>query len=351
MSSTTLDAPHPSPRPWRLAFGERGHDRGHVPVLDGVRAISILLVLAGHLLPLGPSAWALNTTAASMGMSLFFTLSGFLIVRFLWADQRVGPFLVKRFARIVPLATVYAAIMALIVTYDPQTFLHTVTYALNYTRGAVPGTSHLWSLCVEMHFYVGVALAVGLFGRRGLWAVPLCGLLITAYRVEAGVVISTWTHARADEIMAGGTMALALIHLGGAKGDGPAWARHLVWPLAALFFWASNPLSDSFGYLRPYLGTLTVMAVVVAPYSWLRALLSWSVFAYIAKVSYALYVFHGGLRLGWFSEGDKATLYLLKRPLTFALTFAAAHVSTHTLEKWGNDWGRRLIARRYPKVS
>jgi peptidoglycan/LPS O-acetylase OafA/YrhL len=50
-----------------------------LPVLDGLRAISILLVLAAHMLPLGPKVLRLNETAGPMGMSLFFALSGFLI--------------------------------------------------------------------------------------------------------------------------------------------------------------------------------------------------------------------------------------------------------------------------------
>ena len=51
-----------------------------LPALDGLRAISILLVLACHMLPLGPKVLQLNEAAGAMGMSLFFALSGFLIV-------------------------------------------------------------------------------------------------------------------------------------------------------------------------------------------------------------------------------------------------------------------------------
>ena len=73
-------------------------------VLDGWRGISILLVLAAHLLPLGPKAWALNETAGPMGMALFFTLSGFLITRFLLKHASIPDFLIRRTFRIVPLA-------------------------------------------------------------------------------------------------------------------------------------------------------------------------------------------------------------------------------------------------------
>ncbi len=42
-------------------------------VLDGWRAISILLVLSCHMLPLGPKSWNLNLSAGYAGMALFYT--------------------------------------------------------------------------------------------------------------------------------------------------------------------------------------------------------------------------------------------------------------------------------------
>jgi len=42
-----------------------------MPILDGWRAASILLVLGAHLLPIGPKVLGLNETAGAMGMALF----------------------------------------------------------------------------------------------------------------------------------------------------------------------------------------------------------------------------------------------------------------------------------------
>ena len=61
-----------------------------IPLLDGWRATSILLVLGSHLLPLGPKVLGLNEAAGAMGMALFFTLSGFLITQFLAAGMPIG---------------------------------------------------------------------------------------------------------------------------------------------------------------------------------------------------------------------------------------------------------------------
>lgn len=338
----------PVPAPWRLVFGQRNAAKGHIPVLDGVRAASILLVMGGHLVPLGPSELMLNDVAAAMGMSLFFTLSGFLIVRFLWADQRIAPFLIRRFARIVPLATVFAVVMGLILTFEPRATLELVTYVSNYAWNFPPGTGPLWSLCVEMHFYVAIALAVAMFGRRGLWLVPVVMIGVTMLRIAEGTTLDIRTHLRVDEILVGGVLALGVIHFGGANGGGPRWARHLIWPVGLLFAASASPHLGALGYARPYLGGLTVLILMIAPYGWARVLLSSAPAAYIARISYALYILHMGLASYWFAEGDRTTLYFVKRPLTLALTFAGAHLSTNTLEKWGNAWGKRLIARLWP---
>ena len=88
----------------------------HLAVLDGWRGISILLVLATHLLPLGPKSWRLNEMTGPMGMALFFTLSGFLITRFLQRDAGLIDFLSRRIFRIVPLAWLT---LTLIVIFSP----------------------------------------------------------------------------------------------------------------------------------------------------------------------------------------------------------------------------------------
>lgn len=45
-----------------------------IPILDGWRALSILLVLAGQWLPLGRAEWRMNESVAASGMALFFCL-------------------------------------------------------------------------------------------------------------------------------------------------------------------------------------------------------------------------------------------------------------------------------------
>src|SRR5260370_41349964 len=105
-------------------------DHGN-PAVDGPRAISICLVLAAHLLPLGPNALHLNSTAGPMGMSLFFALSGYLIVSAL-RSATIPEFIVKRLARIVPLAYLYILLVFLLFRFRQHALLFHLSFVVHY---------------------------------------------------------------------------------------------------------------------------------------------------------------------------------------------------------------------------
>src|SRR5437763_4187070 len=180
-----------------------------IPVLDGWRATSILLVLGAHLLPLGPKALQLNFVAGAAGMALFFTLSGFLITQFLAAGMPVHDFLARRVARIVPLGWAAVTVLLLWQHADAVSAIRNYLFIANIPPAAlIHGGEHLWSLCVEMQFYLSIALICLVFGRRGLYLVPVLAIGVTCARVIAGEHISIVTCHRIDEILAGGCVLL-----------------------------------------------------------------------------------------------------------------------------------------------
>jgi peptidoglycan/LPS O-acetylase OafA/YrhL len=71
-------------------------------------------------------------------------------------------------------------------------------------------------------------------------------------------------------------------------------------------------------YLRPYVSMLLIGGTLFLPERYPKAtrLLNQQSLQYIATISYALYIIHGGLRYTWLGEGDKIIRYL-KRPLLF----------------------------------
>lgn len=314
-------------------------------VLDGWRGVSIALVLWGHLFPVGPKAWRLNEAVAGAGMAIFFILSGFLITSLLLKDDRIGAFLVRRLLRIVPLAWL-AMVLSLAAQgeWNLLTAARHLTFTANWQPIALTeGTSHLWSLCVEMQFYMGMAMAVLVLRRQAFVLLPLMTLAVTLLRVLNHKYMVIDTQFRVDEILAGCCLALAFHKrpalLAGGLSRLPAWS------MLALLIFSAHSASQWLNYLRPYLAMVMVGASLLAPASaWQTRVLSSKVLAYLATVSYALYVIHGGLRWTWLGTGDTLVKYL-KRPLLLAATFVLAHISTFHFERHFNELARNWASR------
>ncbi|MEO8456150.1 MAG: acyltransferase [Sphingomicrobium sp.] len=314
-----------------------------IPVLDGWRASSILLVLGAHLLPLGPHWMGLNDAAGAMGMALFFTLSGFLITQFLAGGMAVGDFLARRLARIIPLCWAALIILILWHRYDTVTVVRNFLFVANLPPvSLLDGGEHLWSLGVEMQFYVSIALICFIFGRRGLYFVPVLAIAVTSARIAAGERISIVTWHRIDEILAGGIIALIYAGWFGERA-GELLKKLPVWPFAIVLFVCSHPASGPLQYLRPYAAAFLVGATLSNAPILLHKLLVSKPMGYVAEISYALYVIHGVLTATWLGSGERLVRYV-KRPLLFGATFLLAHISTRYFEQPITRAVRRLTS-------
>lgn len=317
-------------------------------VLDGWRGLSILFVLATHMLPMGPKTWQLNATSGPLGMALFFTLSGFLITNFLLNHTSVVDFLVRRFFRIVPLAWLYLVVALALSQAGAESWPAHLFFYANWPPEQVGGvTSHFWSLCVEVQFYVGIALLVALLKRRGLLLVPLACLAFTLYRVSNEVHIAINTYYRVDEILVGSILALIYNN---RLGD---WPRQFLTRtnqllVFALLLISCHPESGFMNYLRPYLAATLVGSTLLNEGTRMASALDNRVLFYIAGISYALYVIHPLLAHSWLGSGEGLDKYL-KRPLLFVTLFALAHLSTFYFEKKWIDLGKRLSGLLHPR--
>ncbi|WP_217429716.1 hypothetical protein [Sphingomonas bacterium] len=97
-------------------------------------------------------------------------------------------------------------------------------------------------------------------------------------------------------------------------------------------------------YARPYLVAATVGVTILRRIPGLSPLLESRPAAYIARISYALYIIHPFMAHGWLGSGAGWTKYS-KRPLTFALTFGLAHLSTFHFESRFIAWSHRIRRR------
>jgi peptidoglycan/LPS O-acetylase OafA/YrhL len=329
-------APQPKPKP-------KPKKEGRLFVLDGWRAISILLVLATHMLPVGPKSWQMNVTAGEIGMSLFFTLSGFLITQQLYAKRNIAAFFVRRLFRIVPLAWLYTAVAMLILGAGPRTWAAHLFFYLNYDFPSLTDlTGHFWSLCVEVQFYAGIGLLM-VISRFRFGLIPLAWLAFVIVRCVVDPSGAIRTHARVDEILSGACLALIALGLYGPKPR--EFIARIPFPLLALaLFAASRHITGIFEATRGLFASClighTLFNTDPRRFRWLghRAL------RYVAEVSYALYVIHPMTQFGWLGTGDRAVKYS-KRIISLSLTFGAAHLSTFYFEKPFLERGKTLAAR------
>jgi peptidoglycan/LPS O-acetylase OafA/YrhL len=190
---------------------------GHIPGLDGIRALAVGLVLFGHSVFFDEftSLHAEGDAAAYAGVVLFFVLSGYLITTLLLREEgRTGGmslklFYIRRILRLFPALWLYllvvAAIWATVGLFEHP--WHSFVSSLLYLRNMVGRgheTHHLWSLSVEEQFYIIWPLLLLALPRRNrarlyLAVAALAGL--TAWRIGAarlGLASIGSLHLRTD---------------------------------------------------------------------------------------------------------------------------------------------------------
>jgi peptidoglycan/LPS O-acetylase OafA/YrhL len=170
---------------------------------------------------------------------------------------------------------------------------------------------------------------------------PACAA-ITVLRVVSGTYIDVTSHLRMDEILAGACVATLP-----ADRMRAGAASFLLWMLTVCG-WAvtSHPDSGWLQYLRPYASGFLLVATISQGSNGLIKVLSGPPLRYIANISYALYVIHPLTAHGWWNDGSIWQRYLLKRPLGFAITLVAAHLSTFYWERTWLDLARRRLRGR-----
>jgi peptidoglycan/LPS O-acetylase OafA/YrhL len=217
---------------------------GHIPGLDGVRALSVLAIIAFHT--------GLNSVPGGYyGVDAFFVLSGFLITSLLvkeWGTSgtiRLRRFWAGRARRLLPALFLLVTVMGIVMAFVPTLLqaphmlgyaIATVFYASNWysahtsasyfslTSGQSP-LLHTWSLAIEEQFYLVwplVVLAVMKLGRGRLYAWRYRG----GQGSRAGHTRGWGRRPRQDrsvEILGGGSMVLTPAPVPAAVD--PEWER------------------------------------------------------------------------------------------------------------------------------
>jgi peptidoglycan/LPS O-acetylase OafA/YrhL len=183
MISTSVQ---PVATPVQIAYACESGRLGYRPWLDGVRGIAITAVFIHHLQHFIYQGRPLFLPLGSLGVDIFFVLSGFLITTLLLEEHaskntiNLKNFYIRRALRLLPALFVLLAFTALFallflpfseaMTTARLSFI-AIFYGTNWAlafgeRSDLLG--HLWSLAVEEQFYVIWPLALMLLLRSGL---------------------------------------------------------------------------------------------------------------------------------------------------------------------------------------
>lgn len=353
----------------------------HLPELDGVRGLAILLVTVYRFAREVPTESLPGEVLSSVvslgerGVDLFFVLSGFLITGVLLDSAKhthqLRNFFVRRTLRIFPL---YFAALALLLTALPavwprpifveaqqqQFYLWTylanarITWLDEWCYGYL---DPFWSLSVEEHFYLLWPLVIFCLSvRRSMWFAVFAGIACAVARVayaEFGTLViapDVMSFFRFDGLLWGGAIATAARLPKGILGWRSAVAAIVV-PLAitaiAADLIANRALTIPHSLWALFWVSGLVLLLTSSKVSVLARIFRDARLRRLGKYSYAMYVFQGPLIplvAGVWSSAivaswlrlDATTSVLATIVYTmgmFALTFASAVLSWHVLEK------------------
>jgi len=329
----------------------------YVAGLDGLRALALITIMLFHL------GWS-RVPGGVFSVSLFFTLSGYLITQLMISDHaRTGRvdlkhFWSRRLRRLAPgsiVVVLAVTVLALAGVFTGERLrgdlLATVGYGANW-RFATAGTTyaqlfestpspllHFWSLAIEEQFYVVFPLLMTVLMRWKRLMLPTLALLAA---LSAGAMVLTssrnvayyGTHTRAAEFLIGALLALVV-----------PMRKEITQRLQAFFavggvialcayVYISGTIDASDGWL--YQGGLTgftliscLLIVAVLVPGPVRSLMSSRPLVELGKVSYSVYLFHWPVfvllneeRLGF----DGLALSLIRLLVSLCLGLISARV-------------------------
>ena len=318
--------------------------RTRLAYLDGWRGLSIALVLIGHFFPVP------GINLGVLGVEFFFVLSGRLMAEILFIERfPLKRFFKRRFSRIYPALLVFV-IMAMIglagtfIAFKWKAALTALTFTYNYAGILVNragALDHIWSLCVEEHAYIILALvSVVVSGRANVVRL----LVALALLAMANGAISYWvlgldyetSYWRTDVHIASILLSTAICLLK-AEGRLPAFLRNPHVALAAavagilLFL---DPVPTPVHYL---LGVpLLALAVNALDFAggYLTGVLSSRPIVMLGLWSYSLYLWQQPF-YKFVDEQGSAPIPML------AAVFACALASYYVVEKPARGWLNR----------
>jgi peptidoglycan/LPS O-acetylase OafA/YrhL len=333
---------------------------GYRPILDGVRGVAILAVLSVHTSHL--FGWSI-LKGGSVGVDIFFVLSGFLITCLLLEEwNRTGGinlknFYVRRGLRLVPALTLVLATLLVLsnILFSPATATETrstvpiaLFYLTDFSASLWPFTGlgalrHTWSLAMEEHFYllwppVLLLLLKSGWSKRTLVAMLVSlALLVCFHRAmlfqsNASVARTYYGFdTRVDALLIG---CVAAMGVSWGFFRGPKRFAALGTALIGLFLVATDyasPLMHEGGFtILAATTALVVMSLVFTESGVLTSFLELKPLVWVGRISYGVYLWHYPV----FKTMNQVNApWPVKLLLGVFVTFAIASLSFYGMER------------------
>lgn len=293
----------------------------HVPALDGLRGVAILLVITHHqLIPF-------SLSGGFLGVDLFFVLSGFLITTLLLKEFdatstiSLKNFYVRRALRLGPALLVYL-LAALVVTYfrQPEDLLRefrlvglALAYVTNWRMAfgwdlSLDPTAIIWSLSIEEQFYLVwpmvLLMCLALRLKRHHLAIGLtlliCAIMLHRYQLwSEGAELNRLyygTDTRADAPLMGCLFAMIPLRTWSIAAQRVLKFTTVAAACVLGYMISTTEFTDTIIYQFGYTGIAAASALLVWTATTQRSLLvtvfEWQPLRWFGKISYALYLWH-----------------------------------------------------------
>ena len=343
--------------PTRPSFELRHEDylaTNHRPAFDGLRGLGFLLVITAHI----PSVPLFGFLQGWTAVWIFLTMSGYLVTMLMMREEKrigrvaFGPFLVRRFFRIVPsywvailiywlacyalppLQDSYAAFMARLPSY--------LAFVPEYadTDGFSIFT-HSWTVGVELKFYLLFPPVVFLMTKNTGLRIAAIAIAAALFTVQGSFLAEAYC-----AVLFGAMLAFALERPRGYAFVAKLTRVPAVVPVALIIgLFALLRYSEQFTALAAVATYLLAYAIVQE--AAVSRVLTWRPLAYLGQRSYGAYLLHFlALRIGYMVFGnDSTTAGLLAACVCVVLTVPAAELLYRTIERPGTNYGRQLLSR------
>jgi peptidoglycan/LPS O-acetylase OafA/YrhL len=349
-------------------------DKRHVPSLDGVRGLAVLLVLFAH-------TGAPGGHLGVLGVDIFFVLSGFLITTLLATEKEqrgrisLPKFWARRALRLMPAYWLFLGAMTILMVFggpmeahhgwSPRWHIASLwLYFSNYLPlgGFSPYntmTYHIWTLSLEEQFYFiwPLICALSLKLKRPYVVPWIMAAAMLLWRIHLPLdmhTVGVRTETRGIGMVFGCSVALTLFAARRSRVElicGHPIVRRLVAATviaavgvdAALLWSGRIDLIVMFKWMVPPLTFLFSILVGMLWYGGedrITRLLSWKPLVYIGTISYGIYLYQTvpheltwNVILAGIGHWEKHIKFVIRSVFFAASSIGVAALSYHFYEK------------------